>query len=73
MNEKYILNKDINSIKKYFKICNQGKLINEKTFKKRVKPKVSIVIAMYNKEKYLVRLLKILKLYLLMILQQIIV
>ena len=58
LNEKNILNKDINSIKKYFKICNQGKLINEKTFKKRLKPKVSIVIALYNKEKYLLRLLR---------------
>ena len=43
MNENYILNKDINSIKTYFQICSEGKLINNKSFKKNIKPKVSIV------------------------------
>ena len=58
MNENYILNKDINSIKTYFQICTEGKLINNKSFKKIIKPKVSIVIALYNKEKYILRLLR---------------
>ena len=58
MNENYILNKDINSIKTYFQICSEGKLINNKSFKKNIKPKVSIVIALYNKEKYILRLLR---------------
>ena len=58
MNENYILNKDINSIKTYFEICREGKLINNKSFKKNIKPKVSIVIALYNKEKYILRLLR---------------
>ena len=58
MNENFILNKDINSIKTYFQICSEGKLINNKSFKKNIKPKVSIVIALYNKEKYILRLLR---------------
>ena len=58
-NEKEILNKEIKSIKNYYKLCSEGKLINNKNkFKKITHPKVSLVIALYNKEKYLLRLLR---------------
>ena len=58
-NEKEIFNKEIISIKNYYTICNEGKLINNKNkFKKISHPKVSLVIALYNKEKYLLRLLR---------------
>ena len=58
-NEKEILNKEIKSIKNYYKLCSEGKLINNKNkFKKITHPKVSLVIALYNKEKYLLRLIR---------------
>jgi len=57
-NEKEILKKEIKSIKIYYKICNEGNLIKKKIFKKIKRPKVSVIISTYNKEKYLLRLLR---------------
>ena len=58
-NEKEIFKKEIKSIKNYYNLCNEGKLINNKIkFRKKNHPKVSLVIALYNKEKYLLRLLR---------------
>ena len=46
-------------IEKYLIICNSTKLLNEKKcFKKIKKPKVSIISAVYNREKYLMRFIK---------------
>lgn len=46
---------DIKRIEKFLIKCNDIKLINEKFFKKIKSPKVSIISAAYNREKYLIR------------------
>jgi glycosyltransferase involved in cell wall biosynthesis len=46
---------DIKRIEKFLIKCNDIKLINEKFFKKIKSPKVSIISAVYNREKYLIR------------------
>lgn len=58
LDDKVILNREIKSIEEYFKFCNEGKLFNKRRFLKSYKPKVSIIISMYNKEQYLLRLLR---------------
>jgi hypothetical protein len=46
---------DIKRIEKFLIKCNDIKLINEKFFKRIKSPKVSIISAVYNREKYLIR------------------
>ena len=45
------------NIENYLKICNNKKLINNKTFKVQKKPKISIISPNYNRGKYLLRFL----------------
>jgi len=54
--KKYL--KQIISIEKYYKICNNGILINKKTFTKLKNPDISIIATAYSKEKYISRFLR---------------
>lgn len=60
LNNKYIIynKRDIKNIEQYLKICNNNKLINNKTFKKVYNPKISIISPIYNREKYILRFLR---------------
>ena len=51
---------EIYKIKKFLKFCSDPNTVIKK-FKKREKPKISIISAIYNREKFLIRLLKILQ------------
>ena len=42
----------------YYRLCNKGKLINKKKFKKIKNPKISIVSPVYNRENYILRFLR---------------
>ena len=42
----------------YYKICNRGKLLNKKKFKKIENPKISIISPVFNREKYILRFLR---------------
>jgi len=58
---KFIKDKvEIYKIKNFLKFCSDSNTVIKK-FKKRVKPKISIISAIYNREKFLIRLLKILQ------------
>jgi glycosyltransferase involved in cell wall biosynthesis len=50
--------KDSEKIGAYYKLCNRGKLINKKNFKRVENPKVSIVSPVHNREKYILRLIR---------------
>ena len=52
------LKTEIIKIEEYFKICDDGILLNKKKFKKKEKPKISIISAVYNKQKYILRFLR---------------
>jgi cellulose synthase/poly-beta-1,6-N-acetylglucosamine synthase-like glycosyltransferase len=59
------LNKELRSQKKkmkimekYFKICNNGIVLNKNEFKKVKEPKISIISPIYNKEKCILRFLR---------------
>ena len=54
------LKSNILNIEHYYKICNNGILINKKTkeFKKNLNPTISIVSTIYDKEKYIIRFLR---------------
>ena len=56
--EKLYLKEEIKEIEKYFRICNNQILINNKNFTKVANPKISIISPVYNKERYINRLLK---------------
>ena len=45
-------------IVKYYKINNQGILINKKNHLKNISPKVSIISAVYNREEYILRFMR---------------
>ena len=49
---------EIYELKKYYQICKQGILINKKHFEKIDKPKISIIVPVYNREKYILRFLR---------------
>ena len=49
---------EIENIKNFFKICNSGRLINRKKYKKNKFPKVSIISPVYNRERYILRFLR---------------
>ena len=55
--ERKIKNEIINLIK-YYEICNKGILLNKRKFNKNDNPKVSIISAIHNREKTLIRLLR---------------
>ena len=50
--------KESYTINDYFRLCNEGKLINKKKFKKIENPKISIVSPVYNRENYILRFLR---------------
>ena len=45
-------------MEKYYKLCNNGILLNKKRFTKIKEPKISIISPIYNKEKYILRFLR---------------
>ena len=49
---------EIYNIEKYYKLCNNGILLNKKNFTKNINPKISIITPIYNKEKYILRYLR---------------
>jgi len=51
--KKYIL-----KIENYYKLCNDGTLLNKKKFKKNEIPKISIISSNYNRGKYILRFLR---------------
>ena len=51
-------NREIKTLKKYYKINENGILINKKKFGKNDNPRVSIISAVYNREKYILRFLR---------------
>lgn len=51
-------NKDLSNLKLYYNLNNNGILIYNKKFQRNKKPKISIIISVYNGEKYILRLLR---------------
>jgi len=51
-------NKDLSNLKLYYNLNNNGILIYKKKFQRNKKPKISIIISVYNGEKYILRLLR---------------
>jgi glycosyltransferase involved in cell wall biosynthesis len=49
---------EIINIKKYFRLCNSGILINRNKYKLNKFPKVSIIAPVYNREKFILRFLR---------------
>ena len=45
-------------IENYYKLCNNGTLLNKKKFIKNEIPKISIISPIYNREKYILRFLR---------------
>lgn len=54
----FIIKKEIRIINNYYKLNNKGILINKNNFTKNENPKVSIISAVYNREKYILRFLR---------------
>ena len=52
------IKKEIKSINDFYDLCNNSLLINKKNYKKKEKPKISIISAIYNGEKYIIRFLR---------------
>ena len=52
------LKTEIIRIEEYFKICDNGILLNKKNINKKLNPKVSIISAVYNKQNYILRFLR---------------
>ena len=48
---------DINMIEKYYQLCNNQTLINNKNFTEILNPKISIISPIFNKENYINRFL----------------
>ena len=58
-NNKKELKEEILNAEKYYKICQNGILLNEiQTYKKNDNPTISIISTIYNKEKYILRFLR---------------
>ena len=49
---------EINNIKKYYQLCKEGILTNKKHFEKVNNPKISLIIPVYNREKYLIKFIR---------------
>jgi glycosyltransferase involved in cell wall biosynthesis len=45
-------------IENYYKLCNNGTLLNKKKFLKNEIPKISIISPIYNRQKYILRFLR---------------
>jgi glycosyltransferase involved in cell wall biosynthesis len=45
-------------IENYYELCNNGTLLNKKKFMKNEIPKISIISPIYNREKFILRLLR---------------
>ena len=45
-------------IENYYKLCNNGTLLNKKKFLKNEIPKISIISPIYNREKYILTFLR---------------
>lgn len=56
--ETKIIKNDIKNIENYYKICNNGILLNNKNFTRYFSPKISIITPIHNKEKYILRYLR---------------
>ena len=52
---------DINMIEKYYQLCNNQTLINNKNFTEILNPKISIISPIFNKENYINRFLMSIK------------
>lgn len=52
------IKKEIKIINEFYDLCNNSLLINKKKYKKNNKPKISIISAVYNGEKYIIRFLR---------------
>ena len=50
--------KDLNNLKEYYNLNNNGTLINKQKLKRCKKPKISIICSIYNGEKYVLRFLR---------------
>jgi glycosyltransferase involved in cell wall biosynthesis len=50
--------KEVHYAKLYFKICQNGTLFGKTRYKRNLNPKFSIIIPVYNKEKYITRVLR---------------
>ena len=57
-NYDFTLKQYIFKIENYFKLCNNGTLINKKKFMKNEIPKISIISPIYNRQKYILRFLR---------------
>ena len=55
---KFKINREIKLIKHYYNLNNKGLLINKKYFKKVENPKISLISAVYNSEKFIPRFLR---------------
>ena len=49
---------NIIKIKKYYELNSKGILINKKNFRKNENPKISIISAIYNREKFILRFIR---------------
>ena len=49
---------EIKNLKYFFKVCNNGRLLNKKKFIKSLKPKISIISTIYNGEKFVLRFIR---------------
>ena len=56
--ETIIIKNDIKNIENYYKICNNGILLNNKNFTQYFIPKISIITPIHNREKYILRYLR---------------
>ena len=54
----YKIKRQIKLINQYYNLNNKGILINKKNFKRVVNPKVSIISAVYNNGKFILRFLR---------------
>ena len=52
------INREIKLINHYYNLNNKGLLINKKNFKKVENPKISLISAVYNSEKFILRFLR---------------
>ena len=49
---------EIYQLKKYYELCKEGILIRKNNFKKVDNPKISVIVPVYNREKYLLQFLR---------------
>ena len=57
-NYDFTLKQYILKIENFFKLCNNGTLLNKKKFMKNEIPKISIISPIYNRQKYILRFLR---------------